>query len=561
MESLFIKLLGLRPPRLLIGQSRINQKSIYLPPELITHHQLCVGGTGQGKSRAYAHQALQLIQQNIGGGLLVDPHGSAADLIFSHLVGMGKEGQVIYLSAKDLSDYAWALNPLERLYPDQDVVGETMAAIAKAFNEQDWEEKPRYVHWLRLTLQALHRGTENPDSLPLSDMLPFVSIDDPSFRKNLIAQNHDPILTREWKNFESLRKQEKATYLEAVWNRSVMFCANEITRRIFGQAKSTINIAEAMEKKKWILLNLNSPALSEELQNMIGRIFIDRVKTCGLHREPDTSPPFFVFIDEGYRFLSQDILKAFQQLRKFRVFFRIALQSFADVFQQDHGLAISMLANCEIKLIFKISYECAKILAQEMFVGQIRADRIKEIEKHLVFRPIETTRTIRTDSESYTHITTSSHQWASGQSFPASNYSAVILSEQTTRGQTFSDSDTSGSSVAEVPWYSYEELTEEHKVYFTPEELKEKFIAWCCVQRPQTAQLKIKHYKPIPITIPTIYTFPVLPQRIETSKKTMYPKYTRPSAEVDQEIEARWEEISRYQPEDEPELLEENEWE
>jgi type IV secretory system conjugative DNA transfer VirD4/TraG family protein len=82
-----------------------------------------------------------------------------------------------------------------------------------------------------------------------------------------------------------------------------------------------------------------------------------------------------LYLDEFQTFVSLDIVKMLDQVRKFRLFTVLAHQRFG---QLDQDLCDSVLTNCRIKAVFGgLPVESARMMAQELFIGELDPKKTK----------------------------------------------------------------------------------------------------------------------------------------------------------------------------------------
>lgn len=239
--------------------------------------------------------------------------------------------------------------------------------------------------------------------LTVIELSRFVDPESSFVRQLVLRETKNYEVLEEWERFEQAPRRDRESYVEAVFNRANKFAAGDITRRMFGQAKSTINFREAMDQGKIILCNLACNKLSEEEQRMLGVVITDKIIQAGKSRvdTPESRRrPFYFYLDEFGQFVSEDISKALQELRKFKVFLILAHQELEQLREENRKVYSAVMSEPQVRASFRISREDAEIMAKEMFTGKIRGDMEKRRIEQTKFRPVETERTIETESES-----------------------------------------------------------------------------------------------------------------------------------------------------------------
>lgn len=543
-----------------VGFNSLNGRPINLSEEEFKKHWHFLGATGKGKTKYIEHFTRMLIEQK-QGLCLIDPHGDLYEEMTKFVVRKRLEDRVILLDPNQ-DNCLFGLNYLERgahIVKEIDAhVNLVMRAIGKVFGGENQDALPRLQHWERNTLHALM-----DQGLTMVEMLDFLSLTDPKLRQSIVEKLKDPYITKDWQEFEALRRQEKEIRLESVLNRATKFLGNERIRRIVGQSQSTVNFRQAMDEGKIVLVNLSPKFISREAQRMLGVMIVDMVIEAAFSRadmpEKDRKPFYFI-VDEFGEFVCDDFAYALETLRKYGVFLMLSNQQMDQLQQESSRVYASVMTNCTNKVVFGISREDAEIMAKELFTGMFRADQIKNIIEQTKFWPTETTRTIRSSGSSESSGAgtfsgrSSSHGSSAGQSVVHGPDGPIflgdVLAQSTAHGSSSAsasshgDSSFSGSAISsaesEVPWYEYVPFKEISSInYFTPEELLEKFISWIKNQGPRQAQIKIDIKKPVPIYTPTIEEVRVRPKDVQLFENKMALLYAKPINQIDLEISER----------------------
>lgn len=262
--------------------------------------------------------------------------------------------------------------------------------------------------------------------------------------------------------------------------------------------------------------------------------------------------PYYAYLDEFGRFVSDDIARALQELRKYKVFLILAHQELEQLREDDRKVYSAVMSEPQIRVSFRISREDAEIMAKEMFTGKIKPYEKRRISQ-TKFRPVESTRRVSSISESTSESDGYGESEGSGESetrFPPEFLSfldddddkIIYVGSSTTSGVSLSRSRSRGSSYSEseVPFYEFQEFREVSSIQdFAVEELIEKFIAWIKTQPDRHAQLKIKQGSPVPIITPWVNNLPVRTKDIERFKSDVYSRYALPAHEADLMIEQR----------------------
>jgi hypothetical protein len=172
--------------------------------------------------------------------------------------------------------------------------------------------------------------------------------------------------------------------------------------------------------------------------------------------------------------------------RKFGLHLVLAHQHLHQLKEKDPEVYYSTLTNARVKAVFGgLIDEDLDILAKELYTGEFDPDQIKDEIWQTKFRPVETTRTIRSMSisegsgESYgeaisagevSHVSLSSGEvyipgsglWNSPtlQNTSTGSASGYARSSGSSKSSGRSSSTSYGESTANVPWYEYHEFSE-----------------------------------------------------------------------------------------------------
>jgi hypothetical protein len=511
------------------------------------------------------------------GLMLLDPHGTLYDDILAFVTAAGYCNRVVLINAND-TERTVGLNFLARSAMDVSAhAAQIMRAIAKVFGEEDGDVKPRLERWQRNLLIALIEA-----NLTLADMLDFLSVSSNLYRQAALHSVTNPYVRREWESFDAIAKRsDKENLIEAPLNRAAKMIMSQPIRLIVGQQQSTIDIGQAIEQGKIILVNLAPLRVSRESQQILGILLVDQVINYAfLRNRRQRKKPFFVIVDEAAELTSNDLPYSLQALRKFGIYFTLCFQTLAQI-KNIPGYYENVMSNTDVKIAFKSSRQDAEELIGELFAGMIRGDIVKDEIHRTMLIPKETVREIvsvsESESESHGEVDSFSESTSDGsgvgfasgfsvghadhilpgdgiftpdvvQSVTESDSFSRVSSDFTTHvdssssGHADISTRTIGKSVGKsvVPFYEYvreQELS--NRDYYSIEEIKEKYIAWVMCQPQRHAQIKIKDDKPIPILTEFVEDVHVRDKDKQKTIDYSNRKYALPAKQVDRMIEER----------------------
>jgi len=560
-----------------IGENVHNGSPIYINKDDFCKHWLAVGGTGRGKSKLLENR-IRYHLRNKHGIMLLDPHGTLYDDILSYATRYGYRDRLVLINANDTA-FSPGLNFLTRNQMDTSAhASQVMRGIAKTFGEADSEVKPRLERWQRNLLMTLIES-----NLTLADMLDFLSVPNPSFRQAALCNLSNDYVRREWEGFDAIKKySDKENLIEAPLNRAAKMILSDPIRRIIGQHDSTIDIGEAIEKGKIVLVNLAPLRVSRECQQILGILLVDQVINYAFQRSEQKAKrkPFFVIADEAAELTSDDLPYSLQALRKFGIYFTLCYQTLAQI-RKIPGYYENVMTNCDVKIAFKSSREDSEKLVEELFAGKINGDFIKDELYRTLLIPEESIREVISSgsSESESHGESKSEGDSTGSSYgsgsssgfgnshadhliPSSGANGIDSmmsftdSSSLSFGSSSIDMQSSGSFEGRSDSHSYSKSTSESKsivpfyefireeelanrTYYTIEEIKERYIAWVMCQPMRHAHIKINDDAPISMLTALVEDVKSREKDKQKAIDRSNTKYTLPAKEVDRLIEVR----------------------
>lgn len=144
--------------------------------------------------------------------------------------------------------------------------------------------------------------------------------------------------------------------------------ANPVFERMFSQPKGKIDLFEAMQSGKIILISTAKDLLRQEGAEILGRFFLAKITQAVMERA--TLPlaerrPVFLYIDEAQEYVDEQMALLLNQARKYRVGLTLAHQNLD---QLPPALRASVMSSTSIKLAGGVSAKDARALADEMQV-------------------------------------------------------------------------------------------------------------------------------------------------------------------------------------------------
>jgi hypothetical protein len=131
-------------------------------------------------------------------------------------------------------------------------------------------------------------------------------------------------LTDEMRSLDVLNDRTFLEYRDALVSRLMPIFGNPVLRRVFGPQKPALDIASIMRKRECVFLDLSGLEHRESV--LVGTSYVSLIFHHGLRRQPNVEPYTMVMIDEAFDYLTADLARGFDRLRKRNIQLCLALQ-------------------------------------------------------------------------------------------------------------------------------------------------------------------------------------------------------------------------------------------
>lgn len=320
------------------------------------HGLYVIGQTGTGKSTLLENMLLQDCESGAGFAVM-EPNPDLTERVRHH-IPKDRAESVVNIDLADLT-HPIPFNPLAGFWKDEYrdvrhlVCSNIMAAFRKIWADQ-WSTT-RMARVLRHTIMAL---LEAPQSNMLSIQM---MLTDRAYRAEVV-QNYvtDPVVYNFWTHqFEPRPQRAKEEIAEPILNRIEQLVTSPPIRNILCQKANTFDLADLMEQRGILLINLATGDVGEEAE-FIGSLYLSHIYHTALRRDPRrTLAPFTCYIDEFADFATATFTKTLSQCRKYGLRFVLAHQY---IKQMPLDVRASVFGNIPNFIMFRIGHEDTDVL-------------------------------------------------------------------------------------------------------------------------------------------------------------------------------------------------------
>jgi hypothetical protein len=530
-------------------------KPITLTPEERAAHTHVIGASGSGKSKLLEW----LIRTDLGnrqGFCLIDPHGSLYRDVLNYCAYKVLRRDIVLLNLSEPNQII-GFNPFQKAN-EGDVsvqVDSRISATMHAWGVENTDNTPTLERTLRLIYTTLIE-----QRLSFHHAQYLIDFNAQRIRSALIKQVKSPLVKKEWEELEGLRPKDFRSEVLSAKNRLFRLLTSQTLGRFLNASGSNLDLTDIMNSGKVLLVNLApSDHLSAESARVFGALLVNEFLEVARRRVPkyrQPLKPYFVYLDEFQTFVSLDIVKMLDQVRKFGLFTILAHQRFG---QLDVDLCDAVLTNCKIKAVFGgLPVESARMMAQELFIGELDPKKIKAAIYQTKFWPKYSRDKVYTRSMSTGYSVGSGENLAlssgtgqtSGEFFQPGDWfsglgsagRSVVSTHSNSRvqGRHSSQTDFSGDGYAEsdVPIMlpvPFQELSSAQ--FYSPDEqlieltaaLKEQFGRHCFI--------KIHQHKTQPMRVPFVRSHEPRPEALRWYVDEVFRKsHATSAALVDEEL-------------------------
>lgn len=506
-------------------------KQLFLSADERKCHSHVIGSSGSGKSK-FLEYLIRGDINNRQGFCLIDPHGTLYEDVVKYCAFSIPRQNVILLNLSQ-PDFITPFNIFAKNSAgDVSVqVDRRIKAILHAWDVKNADQTPTLERILRLVFTTVLEA-----DLTLADIETLLNFEKKEERLRLTSFISNSMLRAEWQELSNLSKaKDFREEILSTKNRLIRFLTSTALMRFLGTKENALDLNEAIEQGKVILVNLApSEHLSQENGRIFGSLLVNQFFECALRRKKDAlgnnPKPYFLYIDEFQTTVSIDIADMLDQIRKFGIFLVLSHQRFGQI---DENLIDAVLTNCKIKAVFGgLKAEDARKMAEELFIGKLDAKKIKVAIYQTKFYPMYTRDKVyasgssRGFSESSGNSSSSGYghgeiagqmmlpegdnlfsgsMWLSPHITALSETSSKSFSSSNSNSRSYGESWSDSESVADIPMFfpvPFEELSSVQ--FYTTEEQLTELTAALKEQWQRHCFIKIQYKETEPLLVPVV---------------------------------------------------------
>ena len=345
-----------------LGRSiyRGQERNIFISETDRMKHMYIIGKTGTGKTELLKSMIIQ--DMRAGRGLcFMEPHGDGIEELLE-LVPPERAEDVILFDPSDkerpIGFNIMEVNNYDEMYQ---VASSIINLMYKLFDpNRTGMVGARFEHSVRnamLTVGCVPGATFVEVNRVLTDQ---------KYVQEILPLVKDPIVRRYWTDqiaqTSDFHKSETLDYISSKFGR---FVTNKMIRNIIGQAKSTLNMREAMDSGKIVFLKLAKGLLGEEDSSFLGNLIVPKILAAALSRQDipkEQRRPFYFYVDEFQNFATPDFAQMLSEVRKYGMGLIMANQF---VSQLDQQVRDAIFGNTGTQMTYRVGVQDASILGKE----------------------------------------------------------------------------------------------------------------------------------------------------------------------------------------------------
>ncbi len=341
---------------------RNTQKKFGIKTEDRRQHMYIIGKTGVGKTVLLKNMALQDIK-NGNGVTIVDPHGEFVEEVLDSVPSY-RTNDVIYFNPAD-TNYPISFNIFEVNDPKyKHLVSSGLMGVFTKIWANVWSARMEYI--LANCILAL---IDTPGATLLG--IPRMLVDR-DYRQKIVNNIEDPVVKSFWINeYEEWSPKYRNEAIAPIQNKVGQFLNVSLVRNIVGQSKSTIDLAEIMDNKKILLVNVSKGRIGEDNSALLGGILITKIQLAAMERvriPEEERKDFYLYIDEFQNFVTESFANILSEARKYRLNLILAHQYVGQLVEDSNTkIRDAIFGNVGTLVSFRVGAADAEFLEREFY--------------------------------------------------------------------------------------------------------------------------------------------------------------------------------------------------
>ncbi len=331
--------------KLILGENIHQNKSslVSLSLEQRLMHMYVIGTTGTGKSTLLHNLIVQDIEQDHGVAV-IDPHGDLIERVIS-CIPAKRMRDVVQFDPSD-SENPFGINILSaKNEAEKNVAASDLVAVFQRMSTS-WGDQMTVLlgNAIQAFLESERGGT-------LLDLRKFLIEDE--FRKEFLKTVRDQEVRYFW---EKQHHVLRGNTLGSILTRLDTFLRPKIIRRIIAP-KIELQFDDVMNQGKILLVRLSQGLMGEENSTLLGTLIVSKLHQAAMARQilkAKERAPFFLYVDEFQNFITPSLSGVLSGTRKYGLGLILAHQDLRQIFNQDTGVANSVISNPGTRICFRV---------------------------------------------------------------------------------------------------------------------------------------------------------------------------------------------------------------
>ena len=352
----------------------IQRSRAYLPDSKRCEHAAILGKTGQGKSFFLRHLAAQDIRAR-RGFVFFDLHGDTMPFLLRLIAaeerrtGTDLSDRLIVIEPAD-PEFSIGLNVLEAQAGQQNYV--QLAEFAQILKAR-WHLDSLGARTEELLRNALHVLADN--GLTLLELAPLLT--SARFRTACLNRVRNAEVVNYFRDrFDTRSEAMQGVYRDAILNKVSGFTTDQRFRHILGQPRSTFSLLDAMDRGRWVIVNLDKGRLGEQASTL-GSLLLAKLKNALFARQ--RRQLFTLYCDEIQNLVAYDagLDTLLSEARKFGISV-VSANQFLEQYPPQMRAAIMAVGT---HIFFQLSSTDADKIASALDGGKRLAETLKNLPK------------------------------------------------------------------------------------------------------------------------------------------------------------------------------------